>query len=90
MILKSTVHQHLTQAMKWKLQHFKGIRDSLTEFEKMNRLQRTTKLWEFLQLIRYQEWQDIVTIDESWFCWEIDWEQQWLPEDNKPGTRTRP
>jgi hypothetical protein len=31
----------------------------------------------------------MVTFDESCFYWEIDWEQQCLPEDDQSGTRTR-
>jgi hypothetical protein len=30
-----------------------------------------------------------VTLDESWFYWDIDWEQQWLPADDESGTRRR-
>jgi histone-lysine N-methyltransferase SETMAR len=28
-------------------------------------------------------------LDESWFYWDIDCEQQWLPADDEPGTRRR-
>jgi hypothetical protein len=30
-----------------------------------------------------------VTLDESRFYWDIEWEQQWLPADDEPGTRRR-
>jgi hypothetical protein len=51
----------------------------------MNWVQRATELLEHLQLIIHQGWQYIVTFDESYFYWE----QQWLPEEDEPGTRTR-
>jgi transposase len=89
MMSKSTVHRHLTQSMRWKLRHLKWVPHTLTESEKVTRVQRTTELLGLLQSIKHQGWQYIVTLDESWFYWEIDWEQQWLPEDDEPGTRTR-
>jgi hypothetical protein len=55
----------------------------------MNRVQRATKLLEFLQSISREVWQYIVTLDDSWLYWEIDWERRWLAEDDQPGTRTR-
>jgi hypothetical protein len=30
-----------------------------------------------------------MTLDESWFYRNIDWEQQWLLGDNEPRTKTR-
>jgi hypothetical protein len=61
----------------------------VTESEKMNPVQRGTELLEHLQLIRHKGSQGTLTLDESRFYWEIDWEQQSLPEDDEPGTRTR-
>jgi hypothetical protein len=43
-----------------------------------------------LQSVQHQGWQYVVTLDDSWLYWDIDWEQQWLPADGEPGTqRTR-
>jgi hypothetical protein len=42
-----------------------------------------------LNAVRHQGWQYIVTLDESWFYWDIDWEQQWIPGDEEPATRKR-
>jgi hypothetical protein len=89
MMLKSIVYRHLTQTMRWKLRHLKWVPHSVMESEKMNRVQRATKLLEHLQSIRHQESQCILTLDESLFYSEIDWEQQSLPEDDEQGTRTK-
>jgi hypothetical protein len=75
--------------MRWRFRHLKWVSHNLTEFEKMNRVQRATELLELLQSFRYQGWQHIITLNESWFYWEIDWEHQWVPEDNDLRTRTR-
>jgi hypothetical protein len=45
------------------------------------------RVLEHLQSIRHQGWRYIVIPKKSWFYWEIDWEQQWLPEDDKLGTK---
>jgi hypothetical protein len=52
-------------------------------------VQRATKLLELLEPIRHEVWQYIVTLDDSRFYWEIDWEWQWLAEDDQPEPRTR-
>jgi hypothetical protein len=62
---------------------------TVTESDKMNQVQRAIELLGLLQSIRRQGWQYIVTIDESWFYWEINWEQQWFPEDDEPAIRTK-
>jgi hypothetical protein len=66
-MLKSTLYRHLTQATRWKLWYLKWIPQSLTESEKMNRVQKATKLLELRQPIIHQGWQYIATLDESWF-----------------------
>jgi hypothetical protein len=65
MMSKSTVYRHLTQTMRWSFRHLKRVSHSLTESERMNRVQRSTKLLRLLQSIRHQGWQYIVTFDES-------------------------
>jgi hypothetical protein len=55
----------------------------------MGRGQRATKLLKHLQSIRHQGSQCTLTFDDSWFYWEIDWEQWCLPEDDEPGIKTR-
>jgi hypothetical protein len=89
MIWKLAVYRHLTQVTRLKLRHLKWVPHSLTEFEKINQVQSARELLELLQSVIHQRWQYIITTDESWFYWEIDWEQQWLPEDDEPRTRTR-
>jgi DNA-binding IclR family transcriptional regulator len=64
MMSKSRVHCHLTQTMRSKLRRLKWVPHSLTESEKMNRVQRVTELLELLHSIRHQGWQYIVTVDE--------------------------
>jgi hypothetical protein len=65
MMSKSIVYRHLTQTMRWKLRHVQGFPHSPTESEKMNRVQRATKLLELLESIRHEVWQHIVTLDDS-------------------------
>jgi hypothetical protein len=52
-------------------------------------VQRATELLELLQSLRYQAWQSVVILDESWFYWEVDWERQCLPKDDEPAARTK-
>jgi predicted RNA polymerase sigma factor len=54
MMSKSTVCRHLTETMKWKMQHLKWVPHSLTESEKMNRVESATELLELLQSIKHQ------------------------------------
>jgi hypothetical protein len=67
MMLKSIVYRHLTQTMRWKLWHLQAVPHSPTESEKMNRVHSATKLLEFLQSIRHEVWQYIITLDDSCF-----------------------
>jgi hypothetical protein len=59
----------------------------LTDVEKVTRFQRAQELLAALQSVEYRVWQYVVTLDESWFYCDIDWETQWLPADDEPGTR---
>jgi transposase len=54
MMSKSTVHRHLTQTARWKLQHLKWVPHSLTDSENVNRVQRATELLELLPSIKHQ------------------------------------
>jgi hypothetical protein len=54
MMSKSTVHRHLMHTMRSKLWLFQWVPPSLTESEKMNRVQRAVELLELLQSIRHQ------------------------------------
>jgi hypothetical protein len=67
MASKSIMYRHLTQTMRWNLRHLQGVPHDPTESEKMNRMQRTTKLLELLQSIRHEAPQYIVALDNSWF-----------------------
>jgi hypothetical protein len=62
----STVHCHLTQTMRRKLDRLKRVPHSRTESETRKRVQRATKLMELLQLVRHRGCHKIVTLDESW------------------------
>jgi hypothetical protein len=66
MMSKLIVCCHLTQIMRWKLRDLQGVLHNPTESEKMNRVQRATKLLELLELIKHEEWRYIVTVDDSW------------------------
>jgi hypothetical protein len=57
--------------------------------KKVTRFQRAQELLAIVKSVKHQSWQYIVTLDESWFYWDIDWEQQWLPVDDDPGTQRR-
>jgi hypothetical protein len=63
---KSIAYRDLAQTMRWKLQHLQGVPHGPTESEKMNRVQRATKLLELLESIRHEVWQYIVTLNDSW------------------------
>jgi hypothetical protein len=45
------------------------------EVEKVTRFQRAQEFLAVLQSVQHQGWQYIVTLDESWFYWNIDLEQ---------------
>jgi hypothetical protein len=53
------------QTMRWKSRHLQGVPPSPTEYEKMVRVQRVTKLLELLESIRHEVWQYIITLDDS-------------------------
>jgi hypothetical protein len=53
------------------------------------RFQRAQELLAVWQSVQHQGWQYIVRLDKSSFYWNIDWEQQWLPADDEPGSRRR-
>jgi hypothetical protein len=67
MMWKSIMYRHMTQTMRWKLRHLQGAPHSPAESQRMNRVQRATKLLELLESIRHKVWQYIVTLDGSWF-----------------------
>jgi hypothetical protein len=89
MISKSTVYRHLTSGMGWRLKRLRWVPHRLTDVEKVTRFQKTQELWAVLGSVQHHGWQYLVTLDEFWFYWDIDWEQQWLPADHEPGTQRR-
>jgi hypothetical protein len=76
MMSKSTVCRHLTGGMWWTLKHLRWVPHKLTDVENLTRFRRAQELLAVLQSVQHQGWQCIVTLDESWFYWDIDWEQQ--------------
>jgi hypothetical protein len=59
----------------------------LSDSETVERVVQANELLSVLKSIRHQDWQYIVTVDESWFYFIIDWETQWFPEEDEPATR---
>jgi hypothetical protein len=51
---RSMVYRDLTQTMRCKLRHLQMVPHSPTESEKMNPMQRATKLLELLESIRHE------------------------------------
>jgi hypothetical protein len=67
MMSKLIAYHHLAQTIRWKLRHLEGLPHSPTESEKMNRVQRATKLLELLESMKHEMWQFIVTFNDSRF-----------------------
>jgi hypothetical protein len=65
---RSTVHRHrhLTQSLRFMMQHLRCVPNFLTAEQKQIRVQMAIELLQVLSVQNTRQWRDIVTLDESW------------------------
>jgi hypothetical protein len=62
----STVHRHLTQSLRFTVQHPRWVPHFLTAEQMQIRVQMAIELLQVLSVLSTRQWHDIVTLDESW------------------------
>jgi hypothetical protein len=65
-LLRSTVHRHLTQSLRFTVRNLRWVPHFLTAEQKQIRVQMAIELLQVLSVQRTRQWHDIVTLDESW------------------------
>jgi hypothetical protein len=65
---RSTVHphRHLTQSLRFTVQHLRWAPHFLTAEQKQIRVQMAIELLHVLSVQSTRQWHDIITLDESW------------------------
>jgi hypothetical protein len=63
----ATVWRRLTKALEFVVKHLHWIPHSLTEAQPQIRIDRSIELLRRLESAQANEWQSIMTLDESWF-----------------------
>jgi ribosomal protein S25 len=65
---RSIVHpqQHLTQSLRFTVQHLRWVPHILTAEQKQIRVQMAIELLQILSVQNMLQWHDIVTLEESW------------------------
>lgn len=87
-IPKSTVFDHI-KAMGLVVKHLKFVPHTLSDSQKVERVELSRKLLEVIKQARHQSWAYFLTGDESWFYFSTDYETQWLYPSEKPSTRPK-
>jgi hypothetical protein len=65
-LLRSTVHRHLTQSLRFTVRHLRWAPPLLTAEQKQIRVQVAIELLQVLSVQSTPQWHDIVILDESW------------------------
>jgi hypothetical protein len=63
---RSSVHRHLTQSLRFTVQHLRWVSYVLTTEQKQIRVQMAIGLLQVLSVQSTHQWHDIITLDESW------------------------
>jgi hypothetical protein len=85
----STVFYHLTKRLGFTVRHLRWVPHCLSAKDKQIRADVSRELLALLQRHERTSWRNIVTLDESWFYLETDYEQVWIPQDAEPPERQR-
>jgi hypothetical protein len=62
----STMHRHVTQSLRFTVQHLRWVRRFLTAEQRQIPVQTTIELLQVLSVKSRRHWHDIITLDESW------------------------
>jgi hypothetical protein len=82
---RSTVHQHLTQSLRFTVRHLRWVSHFLTAEQKLIRVQMAIELLQVLSMQSTRQWHNIVTLDESWIYLFSEYDLMWTaPEKLLP------
>lgn len=79
----STVHYTLVHHLKYKCRRLHWIPHSLSEQNKLQRVECCNQILKILQHQKMINWRYIITGDESWFFYHTPNGFQWIPEDEE-------
>jgi hypothetical protein len=85
----TTVYHRLTQSLGFVAHHLRWASHTLSDSQKGEKANLSRRLLRMLEVQRDRAWQDIVTLDESWFYLNMDYEFVWIPRDEKIRERER-
>jgi hypothetical protein len=88
-LASSTVYAHLTQKLGYTVRHLRWVPHKLSDENMRVRMEVSHQLSEMLEDQKRRSWEDIVTLDESWFYFSTDYEFIWIPLGTEPPERER-
>lgn len=88
-IPKSSVYHILTEQLHYVLKHLRWIPHSLNSSQCFQRVIQSHELLTILRSSKENDYELFYTGDESWFYLSTDYEQIWLPYEEKPPTRPK-
>ena len=80
-IPKSTVYYHLVHSLGFVAKHARWIPKKLTQEQLNDRVCKCDALSKLLRKVFHHNYKFIITLDQSWFYLNTDYERQWLPPD---------
>ena len=88
-IPRSTVHYTLTRVLGWKIKHLRWIPHNLNFDQIQNRIEKSKKLLDMLEKAFHERYDMVITLDESWFYLQYDYETIWINAADDPPTRAK-
>jgi hypothetical protein len=85
----TTVYRRLRDTLGFTVRHLRWVPHILSDQQKQRRVECSRELLTLLESQQRRDWQDIVTLDESWFYFTTDHEQIWLPSEGRVPERER-
>lgn len=85
----ATVHRYLTKVLCYKCMHLRWIPHTLTESDKITRIELSKKLLAEIQIAKRNNFRFFVTGDESWFYYTFEPTSKWVRDGMPVGTRVR-
>jgi hypothetical protein len=88
-ISTATVWRRLTRSLRFFVKHLDWVPHSLTEAQRQIQIDWSIELLRCLESAQANEWQSIMTLDESWFyLWTIH-ETVWVQAGQQPPERVK-
>jgi hypothetical protein len=85
----TTVSRRLTESLGFVVKHLHWVPHSLTDAQRQNRIDRSKELLRLLEFAQANDWESLMTLDESWFYLCTSHEIVWLQAGQQPADRVK-